>query len=469
MKLSAVLLAIVTAGLCGCSAEWSKEPLPTKYSLAENGCITSEKSQAASGMCWAFTTIKCVESSLLTRGYETDAEKLDLSENHLVWYTHDTADAPITDATPDGVYIQPSYDGVKYYVGAGWLTSVSALASGIGPVCEEEMPFRAALKQMTKETQKLADEGKTEKYGGEYLLCKAADLTGNSKAVKRSVMENGALMIGYCYDKNSFQKGDPVTYRNAEPNEANHAAAVIGWDDTIPKESFKNQPAHDGGWLIQDSAPNSLDCNNYYVAYDDPTIAFMGSMVMGKRADYGRIYQYDGVLDEGADYMESFLSVKGVETRAANVFTAEEDGLLTAVGIWTSMPNQQVTVSVCKDVPDGVPDGGQSAAEQKTVVGYAGYGIVELETPVQLKKGDTFSIVVSYRNCGDKGVLKVEGSGSDVDTGYVTVVSHFHSEKGESYIWIDGSGWCDLSEENTAKLLGRDAVQNNACIKAFVR
>lgn len=66
-------------------------------------------------------------------------------------------------------------------------------------------------------------------------------------AIKQALMETGALDLGYAADVSEPIKDDGSTqyFSNEhwcqyidEPLTSNHGCAVVGWDDTFPKENF---------------------------------------------------------------------------------------------------------------------------------------------------------------------------------------------------------------------------------------
>ncbi|MBQ4514614.1 MAG: sortase [Anaerolineaceae bacterium] len=126
-----------------------KASFPEKFDLRDKGVITSVKLQDPFSTCWSFGAIGAAESSLVTDGFESDA--IDLSEKHLVWFGMH----PITEADEKGVAPEHSQLGEGIHVigesesnpNAAYIAShpilVSSLwSSGVGPLYEEDFPYR---------------------------------------------------------------------------------------------------------------------------------------------------------------------------------------------------------------------------------------------------------------------------------------------------------------------------------------
>jgi agmatine/peptidylarginine deiminase len=127
---------------------------------------------------------------------------------------------------------------------------------------------------------------------------KEADLFNRVEAIKKDILNYGALVGRICYGKDFSYKDidDPVKSCLYSPNyndseNSNHRVIVIGWDDSFSRTNFDPQfqmflPEGDGAWLVQDSAFNyDLDDNFkpktsskenngiYYISYYD-SVAF---------------------------------------------------------------------------------------------------------------------------------------------------------------------------------------------------
>lgn len=126
--------------------------LPEKYDLRDDGLVTPVKVQDPWGSCWAFGGIAAMESSILSYMGETNesykklnnGKDFDLSEKHLAWF----ALQPVTEdiwPTQKGEGIFPLESGGQeaYYNLGGELIYIGTLlSSGIGPVYEEQFPYK---------------------------------------------------------------------------------------------------------------------------------------------------------------------------------------------------------------------------------------------------------------------------------------------------------------------------------------
>ncbi|MCR5624866.1 MAG: hypothetical protein K6G11_06425 [Lachnospiraceae bacterium] len=113
--------------------------LPKKYSLVKKNQITPIKDQGITGCCWAFATIKSIESNCIKKGYISKAEA-DFSESHLTWYAyHATAD------TSSPVYGDGIYDEVVMSGNNSPLPNWKYNSAGSGDASSEDSEFRKDL------------------------------------------------------------------------------------------------------------------------------------------------------------------------------------------------------------------------------------------------------------------------------------------------------------------------------------
>jgi hypothetical protein len=131
----------------------------------------------------------------------------------------------------------------------------------------------------------------------------------------------------------------------------------------------------------------------------------------------------------------------------ANVFTAQEDSRLSAVGFYALAPGTQYVVYAGSSLADLQP------STQGTLA-YMGYHTVQLPRQVGLKGGTPFVVAV-----------KLFSPGTDEPIAIEYPIARFSSaataEPGQSYVSPDGIEWSDLTVVWDPEA--------NVCLKAYAR
>lgn len=131
------------------AAEPQPVELPAHFDLRDRGVVTPVKTQNPWGTCWAFSAIAAAETSILSsEGTTYDETGLDLSELHLSWFPFiAVTETESASQAGEGLYLADSGDDANAPLrdGAGFGPIITALlASGGGPVSEEEFPYRGS-------------------------------------------------------------------------------------------------------------------------------------------------------------------------------------------------------------------------------------------------------------------------------------------------------------------------------------
>ncbi len=258
--------------------------------------------------------------------------------------------------------------------------------------------------------------------------------------IKEGIKRYGALYIGI--PDPPIRKGTHDNYFTMncpEPKdgEFDHSIAVLGWDDSFPKEYFNRPASQDGAWITYNS---NYSVGYFYVSYDTPFDQLYDIPLFLSVTDgYSKVLAYDC----GQWLTEPVIT--GDTTTTANVF--KEKGTLAAVGTYAPTDDTDLTIKIM------TPDMEECLFSQECHAEYAGYYVFDLEIPIEV---DEYAIAVTY----PKGA-PVEGKAEKLDTAIYTDVT---SKSGQSFILLDGK-WLDMSEEQTWNQLGCET--NNACIKAL--
>ena len=433
---------------------------PAKYSAVEQGYITSVKNQGNWGTCWAFSSTAISEASLIKEFPDKfNAENTDLSENLLSYMlSHPALYGQLNSSGDTATY----NEGSTYYLEYGgnvWAAGLG-LMNGIGPYNESsDYPYSEY------NTPSIAEKNFTESEYYEVRNSSVAKITGVFQAhinnnsdndeFKQLIMDYGAASLSYNenHTDNKFGEDGSSYYYNPNEYTSNHAVTVVGWDDTIPASSFKTTPAGDGAWLIKNSwGEYSRDSGYFWLSYYDKSISGVG-------------IAYDFTVDGADDYFDTRYSYDGGNSVAsfgysrpdiygANVFTADEDSYVTGAAAYTSAGNN-IELSVytgLKNASDPT-SGTKSAVATMSNVKYEGYYSLKFDTPVKVKKGESFAIVAKITK--DSGTVRIY---SEYGYSMYGLTYDLKANKGESFYTYNPSyGWFDCT----------DSGKNNLMIKAY--
>lgn len=433
---------------------------PAKYSAVEQGYITSVKDQGNWGTCWAFSSTAISEASLIKEFPDKfNAENTDLSENLLSYMlSHPALYGQLNSSGDTATY----NEGSTYYLEYGgnvWAAGLG-LMNGIGPYNESsDYPYSEY------NTPSIAEKNFTESEYYEVRNSSVAKITGVFQAhinnnsdndeFKQLIMDYGAASLSYNenHTDNKFGEDGSSYYYNPNEYTSNHAVTVVGWDDTIPASSFKTTPAGDGAWLIKNSwGEYSRDNGYFWLSYYDKSISGVG-------------IAYDFTVDGADDYFDTRYSYDGGNSVAsfgysrpdiygANVFTADKDSYVTGAATYTSAGNNiELSVYTGLQNASDPTSGTKSAVATMSNVKYEGYYSLKFDTPVKVKKGESFAIVAKITK--DSGTVRIY---SEYGYSMYGLTYDLKANKGESFYTYNPSyGWFDCT----------DSGKNNLMIKAY--
>ena len=383
--------------------------LPASYDLRALGRVTPVRDQLSFGACAAFATLGSLESSLLP------GEVWDFSEDNLALNT--------------------GFDNTAGYAGIHMLMATAYLTRWDGPVTEASDPYGDSVTPgglaPVKHMQDVA-----------WFPERASSL--DNTTLKNAVMTYGGVYTTMYMDGN-YLDGDTNGYYYNGHSGLNHAVLIVGWDDAYAAGDFWTTAPGPGAFIVKNSWGTQWGDDGYfYVSYYDRVFArrdLSASFYDAEPAtNYTTVYQYDrlGLVD-------SFKNVSNDTGWFANVFSAESDSLLQAVGFYTLGPNTTYQVYA----------GPTLAAKTLLTSGSLatmGYHTITLPTPVPLADGQPFAVAVRVSTPGlSSGPIPVEYALS----GYSSAAS---AEAGQSYTSATGTTWTDITTNITGA---------NVCLKAY--
>lgn len=420
--------------------------LPKEYDLRDYGLVEPVPNQGDLGICWAITANSAAAGTLMEQFPQTA-----LSSIHTAWFTYNGPEEEEANWGDEDAFNNGGNDG----------KAVGTMAAWKGPVSNDRAP-------LNPDNQAIPD--KNLRYEADYHLQDAyymingiyfdsnQDRVVANDITKQIVMEAGAVTIQFCSSNDSgAYNPETCAWYNSEENVADHAVLIAGWDDDYPKENFLegNQPEHDGAWLIRNSWDTDWGDDGYFwLSYEDKTLRSGAAYLLEEADNYEKNYQYDTT---GWSFSVATNQEEPTKTKAANIFTAESDEMLEAVSFYTTDANTNYTVSVYTGVGEGQPETGMAyQAVQSGMEPYAGYHTIELDTPIPLKSGEKFSIVVELENPTYESPLAIEWCPMQSED----FVPQYLGNGGESYVF-SGNAW-----EDVAGALGGYYI-TNVCIKGF--
>lgn len=391
--------------------------LPERYSYIDKKRAVPAKDQGNYGTCWAFATLTALETSL------TPEETFDFSENNLV-YNNDLA--------------EDIQDGGDY------MMSMSYLMAWKGPVLEQDDPYGSKTKN---------ENIKCVKHVQEAQIIPEKDY----KQIKNMVYKYGGVESSM-YMSMSNSNMSSVYYNETEyaycykgKNKPNHDVVIIGWDDNYSKELFNDQSIEgDGAFICMNSWGDSFGYQGvFYVSYYDSCIG-TNNVCYTKVEDvdnYKNIYQSDLCGWTGSMGFENENTVY-----FANVYTAEENEKVEAVGFYATIPDLNYEVFICPKYQGVDTLNERNHVAASGTLKNKGYYTIKLDKKYNVKEDQKFSVIVKVTNKKDDKTFKlipVEMETESID-GKVELAD------GEGYFSSGGLNW--QSAENQGC---------NICLKAY--
>ncbi len=401
-----------------------RETFPSRYSMEELGELPAVRNQGRWGTCWAHAALSSIETNMVKKGL-VGAADVDYSERHLAYFSHRR-----NNTAGDG---EDNYDDTYgWYGGGSYFQAIAELSGWYGAASESDFPYDSYgdMEDLTEDERSSSVSHMTN-----------ANILSKPEEIKRSVMENGAVMCSFHSGSGTLSTAEVNVY-NAERRVTDHAVSIVGWDDSYPKTKFDDNgrsPAQDGAWRCRNSwGGDWAEAGYFWISYEDASIGAFCSFEAENADNYDHIYQYDG-----ADY-----GIAMSYEKAANVFCAEGAQELRAVSFQVQHAYDYVIeVYVEGEEEMTLPSDGILLCRQQGSFEYPGYHLIPLDASVLLESGMKYAV----------GVRLTDKSG---DTGFICMEmgDEYSAQPGESFVYYN-KGWMDTTEApNNLK---------NVCIKAF--
>ena len=389
--------------------------IPTMFDMREKGRVSEVRNQGSYGTCWAFAATSALESSLYP-----EEENL-FSVDHM---------------SMSNSYNVNQYDGGECTIGMAYL------AAWQGPVYEKDDPY---------------GDGKT---NGSLTAVKHVQemqiIDGkNYEGIKEAVFQYGGVQsslystIRSSQGSSEFYNKDTSAYCYIGTEKPNHDVVIIGWDDNYPASNFNTPLEGDGAFICQNSWGEDFgEGGIFYVSYYDTNIGTHN--VVYTRVDetdnYDHIYQSDLCGWVGK------MGYDNEEIYGANVFTAEGDEDVAAASFYATGADTSYELYLVHDFED------EKSLDDRIKVAegsckQAGYYTVDFKTPMQVKAGERYAIVLYIKTPGAAHPMAIEYDSGEASLDTVNL------EDGEGYISYNGRTFVNVKEKQDC----------NLCIKAFTR
>ena len=430
----------------------SRIDLPSQFDLRNvsgKNYVTIVKNQSIFGTCWAFGALASMEGNLLMTGnWNASGEEgePDLSEAHLVWWSGFSWCSNDDD---------PGY-GLSALFGGGDYRMVSAyLSRGEGAVREKDAPYTYApyhsFSYNSQQYRCIPPRYLTtyhHYYARDIEWYVAEEDLSNINTIKYKIMTEGAIGTcnvvgggyGGCFNDTEGNKYIAYYQPPNTTTEPNHAVAIVGWDDDKFTNASLNDPSKKGAWLCKTSWGDWEHEHGYYwISYYDKWCCQHPKMGAVSFQDveyqpYENIYYHDfhGWRDTMTDVFDVF-----------NAFTAERKESLEAVSFYTAADDVDYTVRIFDRFEDGELKNIRSSISG--TLDYTGFHTIDLDTPVELNKGDDFYINLKLSD-GGYPIDRTSEVEALLGSRGITTIIKSSAERGESYYrsLLGNPSWHDL-------------------------
>jgi len=345
--------------------------VPTAWDWRTSNGVTPVKDQESTcGSCWAFASIGDLESTVLVNGQ--DPVVLLNAPVNTPYTAYDFSEENLKEC---------NYWGQGCGGGNEWNACNHFTLEGV--VLESCDPYHAYDTGSCKITC-----AKIKQVTGWRIL------PDDDATIKSYVYTYGPCYTTIYASFSGFSTYDgSYCFYYAGLESINHAVMIVGWDDSM---------VHGGGtgaWICKNSWGSSWGDNGYfYIAY--------GSARIGERSSYYHSYkQYDYLemsdtlyhYDEGGWYTS--IGYSDPQAWGLVRYTPTHDDCIHAVDFWAVDDNMTANIYIYDDF-DGADLSNLLYGPHAVSCPLSGYYSEELTTPVWVKKGDEFIVVIEFTCTG---------------------------------------------------------------------
>lgn len=244
--------------------EYGATVTDTYYNLTNHNLTLPNRDQASSGLCWAFSSLSAVESTMLKKGLHSYSSPVRLSVRQMD-YASATSNNIIEGISP----YASSYRVSVYTYGGYASTPYSILASGVSPVVEDGSLWSWNSDTSRRSINDVINVNNVDyfvkdiaKYGGASVNTSRSGTDAWIQKIKYHVKNYGEVAIGTIGPSTKY--GGSCVYTdnngvvlineigNCNPLDTNngHAMTIIGWDDnysyTYCKETSSTKSSTSG-------------------------------------------------------------------------------------------------------------------------------------------------------------------------------------------------------------------------------
>ena len=394
------------------------DELPSYYNLADEGYVTSIKTQSTGGNCWSFAALGALESCILKSTNIT----FDLSEGNM-----------------KNLMAYYSDYGWNYMPNTGGLEkmAIGYLSSWLGPVFESDDEYSPSsfLSPVLNSIAHIQN----------IIYITRENYTDND-GIKKAILEYGGVATAIKWNSASINYNTYSRYYDGNES-SDHAVVIVGWDDNFSKDNFAKAPEGDGAWIIKNSHGMSSGNNGYwYVSYYDTRCAQVGrsdvsyTFILNDTMKYDKNYQYD--IPGRTDF---FLNTSDT-IWYKNIFKSTDNEYLAAVSThFQKITNYTIYIKVNDELK-----------LTQSGIGDIGYYTINLNELIPLNINDTFEVIFK---------ITVDEEAAFPISEFVSLNKLMYNEN-ISFLSCDGEEWIDLFNLTWAYSTHTYKSQV-ACIKAF--
>ncbi len=230
-----------------------------------------------------------------------------------------------------------------------------------------------------------------------------ASLDARNAAIKQLIARYGAIAVTF-----KDTKITDYTNSNSKNDKGNSYSTILyGWDDSIETFKYTPEATKKGGFICKNTSESIPGHEKFYLSYDSPlwdAVSF--DLRPLNYLDFNNNYYYD------ANPLSSPINPTVASNQAAAIFPAQLANYyireeVSAVSVAVAGDDVTIDVSVFKNV-DNVdfanpgkaldPTQGELLVTAKGYAKYSGDVLVYLPFPVEIERGENFSIVVNVSN-----------------------------------------------------------------------